>query len=199
MRIAITGGIGSGKSFVCQLLRQRGIAVYDCDDAAKRLMRSDDDLQEQLRQLVGEGVYINKVLQKAVLAQFLLASEQNKQAVNDVVHPAVARDFMQSGLQWLESAILFDSGFYRRVPFDRYVCVVAPLEVRLHRVMQRDSISRERAMEWINKQWPQEEIAKRCHYVINNDGQQQDLDGQVDKLLADLRINQQTIDKHQSK
>lgn len=199
MRIAITGGIGSGKSFVCQLLRQRGIAVYDCDDAAKRLMRSDDDLQEQLRQLVGEGVYINKVLQKAVLAQFLLASEQNKQAVNDVVHPAVARDFMQSGLQWLESAILFDSGFYRRVPFDRYVYVVAPLEVRLHRVMQRDSISRERAMEWINKQWPQEEIAKRCHYVINNDGQQQDLDGQVDKLLADLRINQQTIDKHQSK
>lgn len=199
MRIAITGGIGSGKSFVCQLLRQRGIAVYDCDDAAKRLMRSDDDLQEQLRQLVGEAVYINKVLQKAVLAQFLLASEQNKQAVNDVVHPAVARDFMQSGLQWLESAILFDSGFYRRVPFDRYVCVVAPLEVRLHRVMQRDSISRERAMEWINKQWPQEEIAKRCHYVINNDGQQQDLDGQVDKLLADLRINQQTIDKHQSK
>lgn len=198
MRIAITGGIGSGKSFVCQLLRQRGIAVYDCDDAAKRLMRSDDDLQEQLRQLVGEGVYINKVLQKAVLAQFLLASEQNKQAVNDVVHPAVARDFMQSGLQWLESAILFDSGFYRRVPFDRYVCVVAPLEVRLHRVMQRDSISWERAMEWINKQWPQEEIAKRCHYVINNDGQQ-DLDGQVDKLLADLRINQQTIDKHQSK
>lgn len=198
MRIAITGGIGSGKSFVCQLLRQRGIAVYDCDDAAKRLMRSDDDLQEQLRQLVGERVYINKVLQKAVLAQFLLASEQNKQAVNDVVHPAVARDFMQSGLQWLESAILFDSGFYRRVPFDRYVCVVAPLEVRLHRVMQRDSISRERAMEWINKQWPQEEIAKRCHYVINNDGQQ-DLDGQVDKLLADLRINQQTIDKHQSK
>lgn len=187
-RIAITGGIGSGKSFVCQRLSQRGIDVYDCDAAAKRLMRTDYALQASLQRLVGEEVFVDHVLQKAVLAKFLLTSEANKQAVNDIVHPAVARDFMQSGMEWLESAILFDSGFYRRVPFDRYVCVVAPLEVRLQRVMQRDGISREKAMEWIDKQWPQDEVARRCHYVIRNDGQS-DIDSQVAQMLTLLENN----------
>ena len=103
MKIAITGGIGSGKSFVCRELAKRGIEVYDCDAAAKRLMCSDEQLQAALKLLVGNEVYADGVLQKPVLAQFLLASEANKLAVNDVVHPAVARDFEQSGKNWLES------------------------------------------------------------------------------------------------
>ena len=108
MKIAITGGIGSGKSYVCRELERHGIMVYDCDAGAKRLMRSDAALQEQLIQLVGNDVYQDGVLQKPVLAKFLLSSEANKQAVNDVVHPAVARDFEQSDCDWLESAILFE-------------------------------------------------------------------------------------------
>ena len=187
MRIAITGGIGSGKSHVCQLLEARGIKVYDCDEAAKRLMRTDLQLQADLQRLVGEGVYINKVLQKPVLARFLLASEANKQAVNGVVHPAVARDFMQSGCQWLESAILFESGFDRRVPFDVYVGVTAPTEVRLNRVMQRDNLSHERAMAWIDSQMPQQDMAQRCHYVIENDGHH-DLNKQINGLFNYLNI-----------
>jgi dephospho-CoA kinase len=181
MRTAITGGIGSGKSHVCHLLAKRGIRVYDCDAAAKRLMRSDE-LRQQLTRLVGDGLYINNVLQKAMLAKFLLASEANKQAVNTVVHPAVARDFMQSDYQWLESAILFDSGFDRRVPFDRIVCVTAPTAIRVERIMQRDNITREKALEWINCQMPQDEMARRSDFVINNDGKE-DLEKQIDKIL----------------
>ncbi len=181
-RTAITGGIGSGKSHVCRLLAKRGIQVYDCDAAAKRLMRDDDELRQQLTRLVGKGIYINKVLQKAVLAKFLLASEGNKQAVNAVVHPAVARDFMQSDYQWLESAILFDSGFDQRVPFDRIVCVTAPIDVRVERIMQRDNITREKALEWIHCQMPQDEMARRSTFVITNDGEE-DLEQQIDKLL----------------
>ena len=181
MRTAITGGIGSGKSHVCHLLAKRGIRVYDCDAAAKRLMRSDE-LRQQLTRLVGDGLYINNVLQKAMLAKFLLASEANKQAVNTVVHPAVARDFMQSDYQWLESAILFDSGFDQRVPFDRIVCVTAPTAIRVERIMQRDNITREKALEWINCQMPQDEMARRSDFVINNDGKE-DLEKQIDKIL----------------
>ena len=65
--IAITGGIGSGKSYVCQLLEKRGIKVYDCDAAAKRLMRTSATLRQQLRQLVGPQVYRGCILQKRVL------------------------------------------------------------------------------------------------------------------------------------
>lgn len=86
-------------------------------------MACDEQLQDQLQQLVGKEVYLNGVLQKRVLAAYLLKSEHNKQAVDEIVHPAVAADFLRSDYQWLESAILFDSGFNRRVTFDFVVCV----------------------------------------------------------------------------
>lgn len=183
--IAITGGIGSGKSYVCQLLEKHGIKVYDCDAAAKRLMRTSATLRQQLRQLVGPQVYRGCILQKRVLAEFLLASEANKQAVNEIVHPAVARDFIESDYQWLESAILFDSGFHRRVPFSFVVCVSAPEAVRVQRIMARDGISEAKALEWIHRQMPQEQVEAQSDFVIVNDGVAP-LEPQVDKLIHQL-------------
>ncbi len=183
--IAITGGIGSGKSYVCQLLEKRGIKVYDCDAAAKRLMRTSATLRQQLRQLVGPQVYRGCILQKRVLAEFLLASEANKQAVNEIVHPAVALDFIESDYQWLESAILFDSGFHRRVPFSFVVCVSAPEAVRVQRIMSRDGISEAKALEWIHRQMPQEQVEGLSNFVIHNDGVVP-LEPQVDKLIHQL-------------
>lgn len=182
MTIAITGGIGSGKSYVCRCLAMRGIRVYDCDEAAKRLMRTSVQLQEKLCRLVGRQLYRDGLLQKAVLAQFLLSSESNKQAVNDVVHPAVAEDFLASDYEWFESAILFESGFNRRVHCDYVVCVTAPEETRVQRIMQRDGISREKALEWIHRQMSQEEVARRSDFAVVNDGQA-DVSGQLDKFF----------------
>lgn len=92
MKIAITGGIGSGKSFVCRELNRMGIEVYDCDAGAKRLMRTDANLRSELVNLVGDEVYdAEGILQKKVLALYLLESEEHKQRVNEIVHPAVAR------------------------------------------------------------------------------------------------------------
>ncbi|MBR3009525.1 MAG: dephospho-CoA kinase [Prevotella sp.] len=183
--IAITGGIGSGKSYVCQLLEKHGVKVYDCDAAAKRLMRTSATLRQQLRQLVGPQVYRGCILQKRVLAEFLLASEANKQAVNEIVHPAVALDFIESDYQWLESAILFDSGFHRRVPFSFVVCVSAPEDVRVQRIMARDGISEAKALEWIHRQMPQEQVEGLSNFVIVNDGVAP-LEPQVDNLIHQL-------------
>ena len=183
--IAITGGIGSGKSYVCQLLEKHGIKVYDCDAAAKRLMRTSATLRQQLCQLVGPQVYRGCILQKRVLAEFLLASEANKQAVNEIVHPAVALDFIESDYQWLESAILFDSGFHRRVPFSFVVCVSAPEAVRVQRIMARDGISEAKALEWIHRQMPQEQVEAQSDFVIVNDGVAP-LEPQVDYLIHQL-------------
>lgn len=184
-RFAITGGIGSGKSYVCHLLEKRGISVYDCDEAAKRLMRSDESLQMMLQHLIGGDVCQNGIIQKRVLAVFLLENDAHKQAVNDIVHPAVANDFMLSNLQWLESAILFESGFNHRVKFNHVVCVSAPLEMRVRRIMERDSITRESALQWIDRQMPQEEIEKRADFVIVNDGHA-NLETQIDKMFVDF-------------
>lgn len=187
-KVAIIGGIGCGKSYVCACLKLHGIDVFDCDASAKRLMRTSYTLQQALKQLIGEDVYIDGVLQKKVLAQYLLQDDEHKMALNNVVHPAVADDFNTSGYDWLESAIFFESGFCNRVSIDYVVCVTAPLEMRVQRVMKRDSISRDKAMEWIERQMQQEENLRRSDYEIVNDGVQ-DVNLQVEKLLQTIIIN----------
>ena len=176
MKVGIAGGIGSGKSYVARRLALRGIKVYDCDAAAKRLIRNSSRLRRQLQELIGS-------LEKADISRFLLASEDNQQAINAIVHPAVFDDFLQSGLQWLESGIMFESGANRYV--DRVVVVTAPEEVRLQRIMQRDGISREKAQQWIARQWPQEQVRQLADYEIVNDGQA-DIDQQINKILEEL-------------
>ena len=174
MKTGITGGIGSGKSYVCKLLAQRGIEVYDCDAAAKRLIRTSPHLRQQLKALIGS-------LDKAAISRFLLANEENQQAVNAIVHPAVFQDFEESGMLWMESAILFESGADKLV--DRVIVVTAPEEVRIQRVMQRDGITREKALQWIARQWPQKQVIARADFEIVNDGHA-DLNSQIEKLLT---------------
>lgn len=176
MKIGITGGIGSGKSYVCKRLEKHGITVYDCDAAAKRLIRTSPALQQQIIRLVGS-------LDKAAMSRFLLANEANQQAMNAIVHPAVFCDFEQSGMQWMESAILFESGARQLV--DKAVVVTAPQEVRIQRVMQRDGITREKVLQWMTRQWPQEEVIAHADYEIVNDGIQ-DLDSQIDRILESI-------------
>lgn len=192
MKVAITGGIGSGKSYVCKLLQQRGINIYDCDQAAKRLIRTSPDIRRQLTMLIGSEAFLGEdgqggwKLNKAVVAQFLLGSEANAHAIDDIVHPAVFHDFDTSGMQWLESAILYESGMDKLV--NRVIVVTAPQEVRIQRVMQRDGISREKVLEWMSRQWSQDEIRQRADYEIINDGQA-DLNEQIEQLLTSLDIS----------
>ena len=185
VKVAVTGGIGCGKSYVCKLLGERDIRVYDCDRAAKRIMASSLKIQDELRKLVGDSVYSDGVLNKAVLAAFLLKSEDNTTAVNKIVHPAVADDFVKSGDKWMECAILFSSGFDKLV--DKVICVTAPLEVRVERIIQRDGITREKALEWIDKQQPQEQMVSLSDYEIINDGEA-DLEEQIDSVLTSLGL-----------
>ena len=184
MKIGITGGIGSGKSYICQRLKTRGIEVYDCDSAAKRLIRTSDSIRRQLTQLIGEDTYIGESLNKVAVARFLLASERNAHAIDHIVHPAVFQDFMDSGIQWMESAILYESGINKLV--DRVIVVTAPLEIRIQRVMQRDGITRQNVEQWMQRQWSQEEVRKRADYEIVNDGIA-DIDAQIDIILEKIK------------
>ncbi len=179
MRTGITGGIGSGKSYVCRLLKERGISVYDCDSEAKRLMVSSPNLRRQLTKLIGPEAYIKKkvvgtrkteyLLNKPVIARFLMSSSENSKALEAIVHPAVIDDYLSSGIEWVESAILFESGLDRYV--DRIVVVTAPEAVRIARIMERDGITREKALEWIDHQLPQDYLVRHADIVIVNDEQ----------------------------
>ena len=189
MKIAITGGIGSGKSFICQHLAQRGIKVYNCDEAAKQLLRTSPQMQLQLSKLVGPELYRNNQLQKKILASFILENSRYARAVDDIIHPAVARDFETSGFDWLESAILFDSNFISRTPIHFVVCVTAPTPLRIERIVKRNNITPEQAKKWVDRQMSQAEIISRSNYEIINDGQH-DINRQLDQLLQTLEENE---------
>lgn len=184
MKIGITGGIGSGKSYVCRLLEQRGYSVYDCDSAAKRLIVSSPSIRRRLTALIGPHTYFDDgSLNKGAVAAYLLASEAHANDIDRIVHPAVFRDFIQSGMEWMESAIIFESGICSLV--DHVIVVTAPDEVRIQRVMNRDGISREKVLEWMSRQLPQEEVRQRADFEIVNDGQA-DISQQLEAILKSL-------------
>ena len=149
-------------------------------------MRENEEVKQKIVDLVGKEAYQNDVLNKALLAKFLLASPQNATALNEIVHPAVAKDFENSGLEWIESAILYDSAFDKRIDIDFVVCVSAPLETRISRIMHRDNITREAALQWITKQLNQDEVIAKADFELVNDGIK-DVEIQLNEILSKIQ------------
>ena len=171
--LGITGGIGSGKSYVSTLLQQQfGIPVYDCDAEAKRLTATNEEIRQKLIALVGPEVFENGELNKPLLADYLFADVENASQVNAIIHPVVLEDFVKwasakgnQELVGLESAILYESGFNEKV--DYVLFVDAPKEVRLHRATLRDSASEEQIEARMKMQQP--EIHRlQADFIIDN-------------------------------
>lgn len=176
--IIITGGIGCGKSVVCQLLKVMGHTVYDCDKEAKRLMTSDSLLRQQLIQLFGPDTYLRDgSLNKTYLSAQIFNHADLLKQMNALIHPAVARDIksrIEKGERknsplFVETAIHFESGFNLLVQPDQVWCVASPIEIRIARAMQRDNATREKILARMDNQMPQEEKIKLSDAVIWND------------------------------
>lgn len=171
-KVGITGGIGSGKSTVCRLFEQNGIAVYDSDARAKALMAEDAKLREQLVEAFGAECYNEQGLDRAYLAGRVFGDEAELQRLNGIVHPAVKEDFrrwadVQRGAYVvLESAILFESGFDTEV--DTTLAVMAPMEERLRRTVERDGVDREAVRRRMEHQLSDDELHARAARTIVN-------------------------------
>lgn len=188
-KFGITGGIGSGKSYVCRLVEAAGFPVFYCDDEAKRILRAHPLVHDELVRLVGPEVYApDGRLAKAVLAEFLCRGREWAARVDAIVHPRVAEAFRRWCVArpepklFMECALLFEAGFDRLV--DVPVLVSAPQELRVERVMQRDGVSRSKVSEWMALQMPEAEKRSRAAVVVVSDGVA-DLPAQVRSLLSD--------------
>lgn len=172
MKVGITGGIGSGKSTVCRLFAQKGIAVYDSDAAAKRLMQEDGALRRQLAGRFGEGIFRDGVLDRAYLAGIVFADPQALADLNALVHPVVMRDFdawaarQEGSYVILESAILFEAGLEGCV--DKTVAVLAPRELRIERTCRRDGCGADQVVRRIAAQLDDDALSARADYVVVN-------------------------------
>ena len=192
VKIGITGGIGSGKSYVSRLLTEHyGIPVYNTDSEAKRLMLSDEGIRRRLTALLGKEVYKSDgTLNKPLLANYLFADSCHAGQINAIVHPQVKADLLkwadlQTGCEIvaLESAILFESGFDNIV--DKVVMVYAPVELRIRRVMLRDSTTEEKIRQRIVAQMDDKAKQDRSDFIIFNDGSRP-LNLQLDDLQETL-------------
>ena len=171
-KVGLTGGIGSGKSKVAELLRDRGVAVYDSDSRAKVLMANDEPLRAALVDAFGAECYTDAGLNRKWLAERVFNNAEDLSRLNAIVHPAVMRDFttwaeaQEGNYVVLESAILLEAGLESHV--DVVVAVMAPKELRLERAMKRDGATVEQIEERMRNQMSDDERTERAKYAIVN-------------------------------
>lgn len=189
--LAITGGIGSGKSYVSVMLEQRGIPVYNADNEAKRLTTSDRGIRNGLIALLGEEVYAGGELNKPLLASYLFSSPENAARVNAIIHPRVKEDFKrwlgeqsEKEIAAFESAILYEAGFEDTV--DAVLMVLAPRELRLERAMKRDGATREQIEVRMAAQMSEEDKCRMADFIVHNDGTLS-LDEQLTSVINQLK------------
>lgn len=189
MTIGLTGGIGSGKSIVAAVVETMGYPVFYSDRAAKALMISNTQVRETLIQHFGNEVYQNGSLNRELIAQRIFSHPEEKETINALIHPLVRkafREFVQKQSQALvfnEAAILFETGGDAHV--DKTILVTAPLDLRIKRVMKRDSCTKEMLEMRMNNQWTDEAKFPLADFVLVNDDVQPLLI-QIEQLLDDL-------------
>lgn len=174
MIIGITGGIGSGKTTLSDILRSHGYPVYVTDREARRLQDEDNDLVSQTILLFGDDVYKTGKLDRGIVAAQVFQQPELLQQLMAIVHPFVKKDFLRwaasfdiNGLVFIESAVLFEGGFNKLT--DKIILVTASENIRIERVMKRDGLSREQVIVRIKNQIPDAEKALKSDLIIQTD------------------------------
>ena len=189
--IAVTGGIGAGKSTVCALLSERGIPVYDADSAAKRLYARDDTLLDSIEEAFGCSIRLpDGSLDKDKLSGIAFSSPDKLKTLEGIVHPAVLKDFirwkaLQSSLNKspfcvIESAIILNKPEFLSA-VDKVVMVDASLATRLKRACERDDVEPEKV---IARMAAQRFDLSRIDAVIKNDGSIEELKKEIKRIIG---------------
>lgn len=178
LKVGITGGIGTGKSFVADIFSILGIPVYEADRRAKELTEENPRLKKQIVDLLGTQAYTPEgKYNRIYISQLIFRDAELKRALEALIHPEVLND----GKDWFkrqeeqgypyclkEAALLYESGSDREL--DKIIVVDAPLELRIRRLIKRDRLSEEEIMSRVGQQWDQEIKKEKADFIIINDG-----------------------------
>ncbi len=174
--IGLTGGIGSGKTTVANYFIKLGVPVYFADDEAKKLMNSSKKIKKKLIAEFGKDTYKDGELNRTYLATIVFKDKKKLSSINAIVHPEIAKHFSK----WVkkqakspettyviqENAILFENNTVSK--FDYIITVTAPVEIKIDRVVKRDSITKEAILSRMSNQWNDAEKMELSDFVINN-------------------------------
>lgn len=174
-KIAITGGIGSGKSAVCAIFERLGIPVFYADLESKKMLDEDAHVRFEVSKLLGDQAFSEHGANRKFIADKVFSDPLLLEKLNSILHPAVFHRFdewvvqQQAPYVIKEAAILFESGADAGI--DEVVNVAAPLELRIQRVIKRDGVSKDHVLSRIAKQWSDEQRDARAQHHIVNDEQ----------------------------
>ncbi len=174
-KIGITGGIGSGKTFVCHIIEKLKYPVFYSDIIAKKLMNENIDLSQKIRQLLGNEAYLNGILNKSFIAQKIFEIPTLRNELNEIVHPEVYLAFenwcnsQTCKLVFNESALLFETESYKR--FDKTILITADISIKIERIKKRDLLDETEIKRRMNSQLSDEIKLKLADFVIDNNEQ----------------------------
>lgn len=195
LRIGITGGIGSGKDAASQRMKELGAFVFDADCEAKKFLRENDKVQEDLIQEFGSDILTpDGTISERKLAMVGFANEENQAILNAVIHPYV---FDEIDTQYeaemkrkkvpifvVNAALVYESGLDQHL--DYVIVVTAQYGVRMQRALKRGKLSREQIQKRMDLQLPEETKVKMADFVLDNNGSEEDLIRQVDESFKEL-------------
>lgn len=187
--IAITGGIGSGKSAVSDILESAGYFVVDCD-AITREIYDGEEAKKAIEKAFGQEFVRGGSVDRKKLGAYVFADAQRVKKLNEITHPLIFGRLRQvvegSGkdVVFVQIPLLFETG--RQNDFDKIWLVTADAETRVRRVKQRDGLDEKQIYARIKNQLSDEKKAAFAHTIIKNDGTVDDLRKQVLALVREL-------------
>ena len=171
-KIAITGGIGTGKTYISKKFVQMGIPVFYADEEAKKCYE-DKEIVDTIRSYFGTEVFTDGRLDFKKMAHCVFQDPQKREIINKMIHPKVMGMFDEWAEEqhapsvMLESAIVYENELEKF--FDMVIVVDAPLEVRIDRIKKRNpNLTEKEIIDRINAQMPQEEKCRRADMVFSN-------------------------------
>ena len=174
--VGLTGGIGSGKSTVAKIFNSLGVPIFNSDAVAKEIINHDVDVIKQIKAEFGE-IYDSKKLNAKKMAQIVFKDKKELEKLNSIIHPKVKEHFehwinenSNSPILIKEAAILIESEAYKEM--DKIILVIAPVEERIRRVMERDHVLSEQVGARLEVQLSDEEKQKYAQFIITNDGKE---------------------------
>ena len=198
-KVAVTGGAGSGKSFVCNRLKDLGIKIISSDTLAREAVAPGSTAHEKILKHFGEKVVLSDgTLNRQMLRRIIVIDSSARRSLEQFIHPEISKLMEQKMAQAqqhgdrvvvVEVPLLFELGMEEQ--FDLVVVVSADPNLRVKRLMDRDKVSREDAEELLNVQMPDQEKVERAGFVLSNDGSREQLIRSVDRLYEKFLKNAQ--------
>ena len=204
MVIALTGGIGTGKSTVSQILRNKGFSVIDLDVISHKVIEFPSVVEKIVRNFGKEVLENNndgnRTVSREKLGKIIFSNREKRFTLNSIMHPEILRIMHKKILEcesknekenkiiFVEIQLLFEVQWEKE--FDYILLVAAKRDIQVRRVLERDKRSEKEAWDIINSQMSLDEKRGKSDFVIENDGNIDDLNRKVDKFLKILEQQQ---------